>query len=203
MEGGEPPRRRVLVVAQDFPWPIVTGSMIRLSNVITALSRIGDVDLFCFVHSHREEPCDLPADAPVVRSAPGVYTERAFTVGRRLRWLASRATIHFSVTDYEAPQDCFADWARPPYDLVWFSKANTYESLGRPDLGPTIVDLDDLEDQKARARLEVWRAEPPQRNPVHARMSLLQGRLDARRWQGLQRSISRSARAVAVCSALD
>jgi glycosyltransferase involved in cell wall biosynthesis len=190
-------------VAQDFPWPVVTGSLIRLSNVITALSRLGEVDLFCFVHSHRDDPCDLPPDAPVARAATAVYTERPFTVGRRLGWLASRSPIHFSVTNYESPQESFADWARPPYDLVWFSKANTYQSLGRPDLGSTIVDLDDLEDQKVRARLEVWRAEPPQRNVVHARVARLQGLLDARRWQGLQKSISRSADAVAVCSRLD
>ena len=190
-------------MAQDFPWPIVTGSLIRLSNVITALSRIGDVDLFCFVHSHREDPCELPAGAPVVRATTVVCTERPFTPARRLGWLRSAQPIHFWVTDYQAPQEAFPDWVRAPYDLVWFSKANTYESLGRPDLGPTIVDLDDLEDQKARARLEVWRAEPPQRNPVHARVSLLQGRLDARRWRGLQRSISRSAAGVAVCSRLD
>jgi glycosyltransferase involved in cell wall biosynthesis len=202
-EEAAPPRLRILVVAQDFPWPVVTGSLIRLSNVITALSRLGDVDLFSFVHSYREDPWDLPADAPVARAATAVYTERPFTVGRRLGWLAARSPIHFAVTDYQSPQDCFADWAKPPYDLVWFSKAHTYESLDRPELGPTIVDLDDLEDQKVRARLEVWRAEPPQRNAVHARMARLQALLDARRWRGLQKSISRSAEAVAVCSRLD
>jgi glycosyltransferase involved in cell wall biosynthesis len=202
-DGDAPPRRRILVVAQDFPWPIVTGSLIRLSNVITALSRIGDVDLFCFVHSHRNDPCDLPADAPVVRAATAVYTERPFTLGRRIRWLGSAHPIHLSVTDYRSPQNAFPDWVRPPYDLVWFSKAHTYESLGRPDLGPTIVDLDDLEDQKVRARLEVWREEPPQRNAVHARAARVQALLDARRWRGLQESISRSVQAVAVCSQLD
>src|SRR4051794_4129448 len=152
MDGGPPPRRRILVVAQDFPWPVVTGSLIRLSNVISALSRIGDVDLFSFVHSHREDPCELPGRAPVVRATTVVYTERPFTPARRLGWLRSGQPLHFWVTDYQAPRQAFPDWVRPPYDLVWFSKANTYESLGRPRLGPTVVDLDDLEDQKARAR---------------------------------------------------
>jgi glycosyltransferase involved in cell wall biosynthesis len=202
-DGDKPPRPRILVVAQDFPWPIVTGSLIRLSNVISALSRIGDVDLFCFVHSHREDPCDLPVDAPVVRATTAVYTERPFGLGSRVRWLGSSHPIHLSVTDYTSPRKAFPGWVRPPYDLVWFSKAHTYESLGRPDLGPTIVDLDDLEDQKVRARVAVWRAEPPQRNAVHARVARLQALLDARRWRGLQESISRSALAVAVCSHLD
>jgi glycosyltransferase involved in cell wall biosynthesis len=202
-DGGEPPRRRILVVAQDFPWPIVTGSLIRLSNVITALSRIGDVDLFCFVHAGREEPCDVPPDAPVARALSAVYSERLFTVGRRLQWLRSAHPIHFSVTDYGPPRRAFASWVRPPYDLVWFSRAQTYESLGRPRLGHTIVDLDDLEDQKVRAKLEVWREDPPQRNGLHARAGRLQARLDARRWRGLQESISRSVEAVTVCSQLD
>src|SRR4051794_29885838 len=180
MDGGPPPRRRILVVAQDFPWPVVTGSLIRLSNVITALSRLGDVDLFSFVHSHREDPCELPSDAPVVRATTVVYTERPFTPARRLEWLRSSQPVHFSVTDYGAPREAFAGWVRPPYDLVWYSKVNTYETLGPPDRGPTIVALDALEDQKPRARLEVWRAEPPQRNPVHARLARAQGVLDAR-----------------------
>jgi glycosyltransferase involved in cell wall biosynthesis len=202
-EGDRPPRRRILVVAQDFPWPVVTGSLIRLSNVITALSRLGDVDLFCFLHEHREDPCDLPVDAPVARVEIIVHPGRAFTVRRRLSWLGSSRPIQFAVTDYEPARQAFRGWVKPPYDLVWFSKAHTYESLGRPDLGPTVVDLDDLEDRKVRARLEVWREEPPQGNALHARAARLQALLDARRWRGLQESISRSAAAVAVCSPLD
>jgi len=191
------------VVAQDFPWPVVTGSLIRLSNVITALSRIGDVDLFCFSHEHREDPCDLPEGAPVPRAETIVHPGRDFTVGRRLSWLRSGRPIQFAVTDYEPARDAFHRWVEPPYDMVWFSKAHTYESLGRPRLGPTVVDLDDLEDRKVRARLEVWREEPPQRNVLHARAARLQARLDARRWEDLQKSISRSVGAVAVCSPLD
>lgn len=202
-DGARSSRPRILVVAQDFPWPVVTGSLIRLTNVIAALSRIGDVDLFCFVHSHRDDPCDLPADAPVARATTAVYGERAFSVGRRGEWLRSGRPIHFSVTDYASPQQAFPGWAQAPYDLVWFSKAHTYESLGRPHLGPTIVDLDDLEDRKVRAKLEVWREQPPQRDALHARGARLQALLDARRWRRLQESISRSAEAVAVCSELD
>ena len=44
------------------------------------------------------------------------------------------------------------EWARPPYDVTWFSTAPSFEWTGRPDFGPTIVDLMDLEDAKARLR---------------------------------------------------
>ena len=53
------------------------------------------------------------------------------------------------------PRVALRDWARPPYDVVWFSTARSYEWTGRPDLGPTIVDLDNLEDVKARLRAEL------------------------------------------------
>ena len=54
-----------------------------------------------------------------------------------------------------APRIALRDWARPPYDVVWFSTARSYEWTGRPDLGPTIVDLDNLEDVKAGLRAEL------------------------------------------------
>ena len=45
----------------------------------------------------------------------------------------------------------------PRYDLVWFDRAATFEWLGRPQLGPTIIDLHDLEDVKARSRAQLIR----------------------------------------------
>ena len=196
-------RPRVLVVAQDFPWPAVTGSLLRLGTVIAALGKIGDVDLFCFVHPRRVDPCDLPSDAPVVRVSTAIYTDRRLTLGRRLRWLLSRKPLLTVTTDYREPQDRFAAWAEPPYDLVWFSKAHTYETLGQPRLGPTVVDLDDLEDQKILARRDVWREHAPHRNGLRPQVAYLQASLDARRWRRVQQSIAGSVETVTVCSELD
>lgn len=193
----------MLLVAQDFPWPVVTGSLIRLTNVISALSEVGDLDLFCFVHSNRSDPCDVPADAAVSRILTATYTERAFTVERRLRWVLSDQPLQIAATDYREPHEKFWQWVHASYDLVWFSKAHTYEALGRPQLGPTVVDLDDLEDQKIRAFLAAGRDDHPKRSRLHDRGAQLQALLNIRRWRRLQQSIARSADAVAICSDLD
>lgn len=193
----------MLVVAQDVPWPIVTGSQIRLGAVITALSRLGEVELFCFAHSNREDPVDIPDDPSVARATSAFYTDRPITLLRRLAWVFSSKPLNMSVSDFSGPRETFASWVRPPYDLVWFGKAFTYDALGRPQLGPTIVDLDDLEDKKILARLAVLEKSTAPRNALHARAARLQARLDVRRWRQLQASIAESAETVVVCSELD
>ena len=47
------------------------------------------------------------------------------------------------------PRRHFEAWAADRYDAVWFDKPAVFHWLGRPRLGPTIVDIDDLEDEKA------------------------------------------------------
>jgi glycosyltransferase involved in cell wall biosynthesis len=195
-------RPRVLVVAQDFPWPAVTGSHIRLGAVIEALGRIAEIELFCFVHEDRDDPCDVPVEVPVQRVARATYRERPLTALRRARWLLSSAPLRLVTTDHEEVRHTFDVWAQDRYDLVWFSKAHTFEVLGRPRLGPTLVDVDDLEDRKIRARVAV-RGRHDTRGGVHARLAAGQALLDARRWRRMQSSIAERVEAVTVCSALD
>lgn len=194
---------RILVVAQDFPWPVVTGSMIRLTNVIASLARWGRVDLFCFLHEERADPCQAPADAPLGRIATATYREHGFGPATRLRWLFSASTIQTATRDYGDVRAAFTQWAEDRYDLVWFSKAHTYAALGRPRLGPTIVDLDDLEDRKILAQLDARRRDPAARHPVRDALAGVQARLDAGRWTRLQHRIARETEAVVVCSDLD
>jgi glycosyltransferase involved in cell wall biosynthesis len=194
---------RILVVAQDFPWPVVTGSMIRLTNVIESLARLGRVDLFCFLHEERTDPCVAPADAPLGRVATAVYREKGFGPAARVRWLFSSSTIQTASRDHDDVRAAFAQWAEDRYDLVWFSKAHTYAVLGGPRLGPTIVDLDDLEDRKILAQLEARRRDRGGRHAVREALANVQARLDARRWSRLQHRIALAARAVVVCSELD
>ena len=91
-----------------------------------------------------------------------------------------------------------------PYDLVWVGRAETFEVLGRPRLGPTVVDIDDLEDWKILSRL---RAMGLGRNDrvasMHDRGVLMQARLNARRWRRLQRSVAAEVERAGVCSELD
>lgn len=201
MDEGRLQEPSILVVAQDHPWPVVTGSMIRLTSVLSALAELGHVDLFAFVHEQREDPVPAPDSVPVRRVATATYHEAGFGVGRRARWLMGRPILVAS-RDWDECREQFATWAEKRYDLVWFSKAHTFEVLGRPRLGPTIVDLDDLEDHKILAALTARRAGGP-RSVVRRRLADTQQRLDAAHWTRLQARIAASVDAVVVCSELD
>ena len=98
------------------------------------------------------------------------------------------------------------DWARPPYDVVWFSTARSYEWTGRPDLGPTIVDLDNLEDVKCRLRAELLADQlrsPGVRGSLRSRLALFQVRLNGRDWHRFQRSVAAQVDQVVIASELD
>ena len=80
-----------------------------------------------------------------------------------------------------------------PVVLVWFSTTPTYEWAGRPDLGPTVVDVMDLEDVKTELRAELMAEQQrttPWRSSVRTRVALYQTRLNAGDWRRFQRSVA-------------
>ena len=102
-------------------------------------------------------------------------------------------------------------FAAEPYDLVWYSHADSYTGLGDPTFRPAIVDLDNLEDRLLR---QVPR--PSLLRPVSARFPTMASRLDLRSlakwsldrvdlrlWGRLQQGIVDRAYATVVCSDLD
>jgi hypothetical protein len=125
----------------------------------------------------------------------------------RLRWLtSSHLPLELVQEDAALPRRAFESWRAGDYDVVWFSKASTYELLDRPRLGPTVVDLDDLEDRKILSRLEMARAGGGTTGIVtRARdaVGVAQAKMNARRWSDLQRSVAGSVDRVALCSELD
>ena len=196
-----------LVVAQDFPWPPSIGSHLRLAQVVDVLSALGDTDLFALVPTRRNEPCVVPDDVHLARVTTVSRPRPVASAARRLAWLASPGKP-LEVVEERDPtlRRAFLAWAAPHYDFVWFSKAATFELLGRPGLGPSVVDLDDLEDRKIAGRLAAQRADASGHG---ARLALrqaaagAQARLNARRWSTLQRSVAGAVGHVALCSALD
>ena len=200
-------RARILVVAQDFPWPATIGSHLRLAQVLDAASALGEVDLFCLVPARRAEPCRLPGGVRVARLGTQVRPVPRDSLGRRLRWaLASTRPLEVDRASLGEAAGAFRAFAHEAYDAVWFSKASTFELLGRPRLGPTVVDLDDLEDRKILGRLALARspaAPGAGRRRVHEVAARVQARLDARRWDRLQRSVAEAVDRVVLCSELD
>jgi glycosyltransferase involved in cell wall biosynthesis len=200
-----PSRPRILVAAQDFPWPSTGGSLQRLSLVIEELSQIGDVEVFCLVHPRRERPTDVPASIAIQRWTTVVEPEPDLSPNRRPRWLRSGLPMELSAQDFGTVQRRFRRWARDRYDLVWVSKITTWVSLGGPRLGPTILDLDDLEDRKARAAFDV--TVPARAHGLRSRAHLLGARVqtteNVRRWAKVQREAAADCEHVALCSDLD
>jgi glycosyltransferase involved in cell wall biosynthesis len=188
---------------------VTIGSHLRLAQVIAAARQLGETDLFSFVPARREEPCVLPPEFSGIRLKTVVRPPPRLSAFRRLRWLvSSRLPIELITEDADAPRRHFEEWTAGRYDFVWFSKAATFELLGRPRLGPTVVDLDDLEDQKILSRLAAAGSDVAAGGGgTSARgrrlVARTQAQMNAARWARLQRTVAADVDRVTLCSDLD
>jgi hypothetical protein len=198
---------RALLVADNVPWPPLGGGLVRLAQVVEALASVADLDLFV-LHNQDRTKVEVPPTIPVVRSK-GVQNPRTSSAVRwRLEWAARRGLpveVVMARAD-RAPGVALRNWVRPPYDVVWFSTARSYEWLGRPELGPTIVDLDNLEDVKSHLRADLLADElrsPRMRGSVRRRFAWYQVRLNGSDWGRFQRSVAARVERVVIASDLD
>ena len=198
---------RSLLVADNVPWPPLGGGLVRLAQVVEAVASMANLDLFV-LHNPRLSKVQVPPTVPVLRSKGVPYPLTSARPRWRIEWAARRGVpleVAMSHAD-RAPRMALRDWARPPYDVVWFSTARTYEWSGRPDLGPTIVDLDNLEDVKCRLRAELLAEQlgsPGARESLRSRLALFQVRLNGRDWRRFQRSVAAQVDQVVIASELD
>ena len=194
-------------MADDAPWPPLGGALVRLAQVVEAVASVTDLDLFV-LHNPRRSKLEVPLTIPVVRSKGVPYPRTSAPLRWRFEWAAHRGLpieVVMSHAD-RAPRIALSDWARPPYDVVWFSTARSYEWTGRPDFGPTIVDLDNLEDVKARLRADLladqWRSADLRRS-LWGRLAWYQARLNGSDWRRFQQSVAAQVDRVAIASELD
>ena len=194
---------KILVVGQDFPWPPSYGSSLRFAQVVEVAASLAETDLFSFVSGLRSEPCELPDNLDIRRVETVRQPRPNYSAARRARWLATPG-VPLEVMAARSPHFAarFSEWVDPPYDLVWFTRATTFDLLGRPMLGPTIVDLDDLEDRKIEARLVIMRADANGRR-LHGLGARTQARINASRWRAFQRAVASRVEQVVLCSDLD
>ncbi len=104
------------------------------------------------------------------------------------------------------PRRRFESWVADSYDVVWFSTAATFDWMGRPRLGPTVIDLVDLEDEKARQRAELLRRQPPGPGfipSVRQRVAAAQAARNARDWQAFQHEVAGQVDKVVLSSDVD
>jgi hypothetical protein len=198
---------RALLVADNVPWPTLGGGLIRLAQVVESVASVADLDLFV-LHEPRRTTVVVPPEVRVHRSTGAPYPRNSCQLRWRLQWALRRGMpLELAMARADrAPQLALRDWARPPYDVVWFSTAPMFEWTGRPDFGPTIVDLMDLEDQKARLRSglladRLRRGDP--RSSVRNGIAWLQTRLNGSDWRRYQRAMAGRVERVVVPSRED
>jgi glycosyltransferase involved in cell wall biosynthesis len=191
------------MVAEDFPWPSLGGGLIRLAKMVEAVSAMGETDLFSLYDPRRTSPA-LPSSLDVKRMETVQYPDVANSHWWR-SWMLRRGTPKevFMRTYDHSPRIHFDAFASNSYDLVWFSTAATFAWMGRPRLGPTIVDLMDLEDVKARQTSLLLRRGPTGsglRQAVHVKSRAAMHRVNAHDWKVFQRSVAADVDRVILCS---
>ena len=191
---------KILMVSRWFPWPADTGSRIRILGVLEGLARIGEVDLFVLAPGARSPT--VPKNSPAARVEVGSRVGSSYRGLGRVSWaIGGRLPLEIAGCDYSELLDLFTAWKHPNYDAIWCNRAVSYVALKAGLHGPTIVDLDDLEDQKLlRAHgIEGDRDDAP----LTHRWNAFRDRKNARLWGSLQRDIAASVDAVAVASEVD
>jgi len=182
---------KILVVSLILPWPQDEGARMRAGQTLKALTEVADVDLYCVLNVQRaKDPAPQPDDVTLRR-----VRLRPRPVGRwwaRWRWVLPGGPPRTVAGWNKGLQADLHAWADPSYDVVWVLRAPTVAAVGFPAYGPVVVDLDDLEDQKASERVAITKG-----------LASLSFRADAARWRRWQRSIASRAAAVVVCSEAD
>ena len=192
---------RALVVAADYPWPEIGGSRIRLANTVTALAGLGEVDLLSIVPSTRTDFADPPAEARLSRFEICTVDPRRPGLGQQVRTLLGRThPVFLPAVDLPRVHDALTRFATGKYDVVWFFTVRAWVWAGEPP--SSIVDIDDLEDQKILAR-EALKSRSGQFEPgMRQRLASKFWAHEANRWVRLHRQINDTCTPV-VCSELD
>src|ERR1700721_2854811 len=197
---------RILVVAADYPWPETGGARIRLANTLAALTKCAEVHLLSIVPLTRDDS-DFAAPPKevllprVIRCkvdtrAPGPNEVFRAALGRRspaLLPLRPGPAVRKAMSDLESTS----------FDLIWYFTVRAWVWAGQPRLPSTIVDIDDLDDQKILARIATSKS-PSTSRAASLRQALTSHfwRFEARRWQSLHRRIDETSVPI-VCSEID
>jgi glycosyltransferase involved in cell wall biosynthesis len=195
---------RTLVIAGEYPWPADRGSRLRLAMTLRGLRRCGPTELFSVVSKFREE-FGPPDEALGLASVGRVGFDNRTPSGPGLvpSLLRPGMPIGLPWRDRIVVQRALARFMSGHYDLVWFFGTRPWALAGEPVFAPTVLDVDDLEDEKILARLSMP-APPPKGSLQRVRRAgaTVVSEEEVRRWRRLHRRASHRA-AVVVCSQLD
>lgn len=213
---------RILVLAEQYPWPAVDGYRQRLEHMIAGLARVGGVELVTIDRRPEGGGDDdvLPrtvVDASAVSAGAPSGVREWFPT-----WVRGDMPRRVLVPDWTGVS---VELRRrlgtgPPADLIWYSHVDTWFPLHRVvdevarerGVAPpaAIVDFDNLEHLALRLR----RGTPPRfapgagaaagvRTASRWAVSRAFDLIDERRWDRLQRECAAKVDHVVVCSEID
>lgn len=196
---------KILVIAADYPWPETGGARLRLATTVTALAECGDVDLLSIVPAIRDSSDFVPPPegvrlSQIVRCP--VDTSPPRLVGMLLASVRNKAPFELTLKPSRAVRAALKNLDIRSYDLVWCFTVRAWVWSGEPHFGPTVVDIDDLEDQKILARLGTTSRRKADAASLRQMLANRLARLRAMQWRNLHRRIDKVAVPV-VCSDLD
>ena len=195
---------RTLVVATEYPWPRNSGSRLRLATTLAGLRVLGDVDLFSAVIETRTDFAPPPDELGLDRVERITIDDRPPAAGDYIRAIGRPwAPFELPLRNQAAVRRAVARFAFHSYDLVWYFQVRSWVLAGSPASARSVVDIDDLEDQKILARLSLPRDAGHRRGPLRTGAARVWTQEDAHRWRRLHRRIARRCGAAVVCSDLD
>ena len=196
---------RTLIVAGDYPWPENAGSRLRLATAVGGLARLGPTDLVSVVRETRTD-FDPPPDIPGLERFGRVGFDNRTDSGLAVLGTLTRPSKPLGLQWRQAAliRQGVIDFMRGRYDLVWYFGIRAWAQVGNLNEAPVILDLEDLEDRKIKARLALAdRTGDGLMRRAQGGLGQILSREDARRWHRLQLAAARRASVTVVCSNLD
>lgn len=196
---------RVLVIADEYPWPTRTGYRQRLAWMLRTLAADAEVDFVAVVLDERAASASPPSEVVLGRSIVVSAGRRREPRLRRLaRWICGSTPRALLWRDWTAPRRVLAGWSDTGYDLVWFSHGPCYLALADLVTAPHVVDLDNLESMALHHRRRLpARGTASIGQRLGAAVRSRSDAVDERRWRRLEGEVASRATAVVVCSRLD
>ena len=191
---------RSLVLSGEYPWPVNSGSRIRLLSVLRGLARCGPTELFSIIPRGRTD-LDPPDDSTdLARVGWMGFDDRPATGLQAVTGLVRRGTpLELPWRDGPEATRAVARFMSGHYDLLWYFGIRPWVLVGGRDASPTVLDFIDLEDQKIAARMSVT----PQAATVRQRLGRSFSKEEQRRWRRLQQRGADGVTTPVVCSTLD
>ncbi len=182
---------RVLFLGNVFPLPSDDGTKMRIRHLLQAVASVTVVDFFTL---HGDDDPLGDADELGVARVGGIRRAEAWRARPAARWALSSLPRPWAYRDVSAARRAVARFARDGYDLVWYSRVETYLTFGPIPARRHVIDFDVLEDERlaTSARIE--------HRPALRSMA---DRIDRARWHKVQQRVAARVDLSIVCNATD